>query len=174
VSSFSSPMFRKVLPVAAPAALVLALLSVSVAFAGLVSGSLPSAGFTYTSVTDNTVNITGDGIHFKTKDSINIKTTYSRVAPSSTLLGWHYHNGPNFVTVTNGTLTLYDDACNAIDLPAGHSYVEATGQVINARVDPVKNSTLPSDQKVEWFTTRLYPMDAPDPGTVAVPPSCTP
>ena len=149
--------------------MVLVLMTVGVALAGLVGGSLPTTGFTFTSVTDNAVNMTGNGIHLKTKDSVNVKSTYSRVAPSSALLGWHFHNGPVFVTVTVGTLTLYDAACNAIDVAAGHTYVEQTGQVLNARLDPAKNSGV---DRVEWLTTRLYPADAGDP--VSVDPPCDP
>jgi len=147
----------------------LALVTASVALGGLLGGSLPTAGFTFTSVSDNAVNITGDGIHLKTKDSINVKTTYSRVAPSSALLGWHYHNGPVIVTVTVGTVTFFDGSCGTWDVAAGHTYIETTGQVLNARVDPAKNDGIGT---VEWFTTRLYPGDTGDP--VSVDPPCAP
>ena len=147
----------------------LALVMASVAFGGLVGGALPTSGFTYTSVSDNTVNITGDGVHLKTKDTINVKTTYSRVAPSSALLGWHYHNGPVIVTVTVGTLTFFDGRCGTWDVAAGHTYIETTGQVLNARVDPAKNAGIGT---VEWFTTRLYPDGTGDP--VGVDPPCAP
>jgi len=150
-------------------AAMFALLGASVVMAGLVGGTLPSAGFTYTSVSDNTVNMTGDGIHLKTKDAINVKTTYSRVAPSSALLGWHYHNGPVIVTVTTGTLTFFDSSCRTWDLGPGHTYIESTGEVLNARVDPAKNAGIAT---VEWFTTRLYPDGTGDPVEVA--PPCTP
>jgi hypothetical protein len=142
----------------------------SVALAGLSSGALPTAGFTYTSVTDNTVNMSGSGIHLKTKDSVNVKTTYTRIAVDSNFaFGWHYHNGPVIVTVTAGTLTYYDSECRTFDLSAGHSYIESEGQVINAVVLAAKNT---GNAVVEWFTTRLYPLGSNDPAPVEAP--CTP
>ncbi len=147
----------------------LALVTGGNALAGLASGTLPAAGFTYTSVTDNEVNMAGDGVHLKTKGTTNVKTTYSRVPPSESLLGWHYHNGPVIVTVTVGTLTFFDSICGTWDLTVGQTYIETTGQVLNAKVDPAKNTGVAT---VEWFTTRLYPDGAADPVTVAAP--CTP
>ena len=160
---------RRSLIVGAVAAVV-ALTTANVALAGLTAGSLPSTGFTYTSVTDNTVNIEGSGIHLKTKESINVKTTYTRVPVDANFaFGWHYHNGPVIVTVTTGTLTYFDSSCQTFDLSAGHSYVESTGQVINAVVFASKNT---GNATVEWFTTRLYPLGTIDP--VLVPAPCTP
>lgn len=151
-------------------AATLALLSSSVASGALVGGSLPTAGFTYTSVTDNAVNMTGSGIHLKTKESVNVKTTYSRVAPSGDFVGgWHYHNGPVIVTVTVGTLTLFDSSCSSWDVTAGHTYIESTRQLLNAKILPSKNVGVSS---AEWFTTRLYPAGKPDPVPVSAP--CTP
>jgi len=150
-------------------AVTLALVTASATLGALVGGSLPSAGFTYTSDAINDVNMAGTGIHLKTKGPVDLKTTYSRVAPSSGLLGWHYHNGPVFVTVTVGTLTFFDSACGTWDLTAGQTYIETTGQILNARVDPAKN---PGIATVEWFTTRIYPDGALDPVPVDAP--CTP
>lgn len=140
------------------------------ALAGLIGGTLPAAGFTYTSVTDNDVNMTGDGIHLKIKSAATIKTTYSKAPPGPDFLGpWHYHNGPVIVTVTVGTLTFYDSSCNTWDLTAGHTYVESTNQVLNAKVLAAKNAGVAN---VEWFTTRLYPEGAVDPAPVD--PPCVP
>ena len=94
------------------AVVVLVLMTVSIALAGLVGGSLPTTGFTFTSVTDNTVDITGSGSHLKTRDSVNVKSAYSRVAPSSALLGWHFHDAPVFVTVTVTRAQLIQHECN--------------------------------------------------------------
>ena len=100
----------------------------------------------------------------------NVKTTYSRVPPSDSYeAGWHYHNGPVFVTVTVGTLTLYTNTCAQIDILPGHSYIESPRQVLNAKVLPSKN---PGVANVEWFTTRVYPEGTIDPVPVAQP--CTP
>lgn len=148
----------------------LATLSVGTALGALVNGTLPTAAFTFTSVSNNDVNMTGPGIHLKTKGPVNVKTTYTRFAPSATTtFGWHYHNGPVILTVTAGTLTYIDSACQTWDVTAGSSYIESTGEVLNAKADPAKNV---GSASVEWFTTRLYPADATDP--VAVDPPCTP
>jgi hypothetical protein len=148
----------------------LALFTASTALGALISGSLPAVGFTYTSVTDNSVNMDGNGIHLKTKGSVDVKTTYSQVAPSTAFAGgWHYHNGPVIVTVTVGTLTFFDASCNSWDLSAGHTYIESAGQVLSAKVLPAKN---PGIGAAEWFTTRLYPAGSGDPVGVSAP--CTP
>jgi hypothetical protein len=137
--------------------------------AALVGGSLPSAGLTYISLTENAVNMAGDPIRLKIKDNVTVKTTYSFATPSdSALVGtWHFHNGPVFVTVTAGTLTLYDATCNSWDIGEGHTYIESAGQVLVAKALASKNST-----SVQWFTTRLYPEGTTDPVAVNAP--CTP
>ena len=159
---------RKFVPSGA-IAVALVLTIASTALGGLVGGSLPTAGFTFTSDAINAVNMEGNGIHLKTKASVDVKTTFSRVAPSQTLLGWHYHVGPVIVAVTAGTLTYFDAACGTWDLTAGQSYIESTGEVLNAKIDPAKNSGVTT---VDWFTTRLYPDGATDPVPVDAP--CTP
>lgn len=159
---------RRLVPSGAMA-LILVLLTAGVALGGLVGGSLPTAGFTFTSETINAVNMEGNGIHLKIKASVDVKTTFSRVAPSQALLGWHYHPGPVIVTVTAGTLTYFDGSCGTWDLSAGQSYIESTGEVLNAMIDPAKNAGVST---VDWFTTRLYPDGATDP--VPVDPPCTP
>ncbi len=160
---------RLVLPGAVAAALALA--GASVAFGALVSGSLPAASFTYTSTSINDVNMAGTGVHLKTKGAITVKTTYSKVAPSEAFVGgWHYHNGPVLVTVTVGTITLFGGDCGTWDVSAGQTYLETTGQVLNAKILPAKNGgTTPA----EWFTTRLYPEGAADPVPLAEAP-CSP
>jgi hypothetical protein len=145
---------------------VLVLAFAGTALAGLVSGSLPSGAFTFTSTTINDANMTGDGIHLKTKGPVNVKTTYTRLPPTGALTGWHYHNGPVIVTVAVGTLTYLDANCNEWDLRSGESYIESTGQILNAYLDPTKNSGL---DNVEWFTTRLYAAGSSDPVVVAAP-----
>lgn len=157
---------RRIAAVAVAATLTLA--SAGVALGGLVGGSLPTAGLTYVSVTQNAVNMAGDAIRLKIKDDVTVKTTYSIVAPSDAFLGgWHYHNGPVIVTVTAGMLTFYSGTCGSWDVSAGHTYIESAGEVLIARALPSKNTG-----NVEWFTTRLYPQGASDPSPVDAP--CTP
>jgi hypothetical protein len=147
----------------------LVLILAGTALGGLVNGSLPGAGFTFTSRTVNDVNMVGDRIRLKTKGGVDVKTTYTRLAPTGALTGWHYHNGPVIVTVAVGTLTYVDAACNHWDVSAGQSYIESTGEILNAYLDPAKNAGL---DHVEWFTTRLYPAGAADPVGVSAP--CAP
>ena len=161
---------RTLIAIVASLAMV-ALLAANTALGALVTGSLPTAGFVHTSVADNTVDMTGTGIHLKTKAPVNVKTTYSRVTPSANFVGgWHHHNGPVIVTVTVGTLTFYDEECGTWDVSAGHTYIESTGEVLNAKVLPAKNTT---SGIAEWFTTRLYPLGASDPTPEDAAP-CTP
>jgi quercetin dioxygenase-like cupin family protein len=109
-------------------------------------------------------------IDMRAAKATNVKTTYSRVPPSSTFeAGWHYHNGPVIVTVTAGTLTLIDATCASWDIAPGHTYIESPKQVLNAKALPTKNTGI---DNVEWFTTRLYSSGAIDPVPVAAP--CTP
>lgn len=145
------------------------ILGTSTVNAALVSGTLPGAAFTYTSLTQNAVNMAGDAIRLKIKDDVTVKTTYSFATPSDTALvgGWHYHNGPVILTITAGTLTLFGGNCRSWDVSAGHTYIESTGQVLVAKAYASKNSGT-----VEWFTTRLYPEGAQDPVPVDAP--CTP
>jgi hypothetical protein len=145
------------------------ILGASTVNAALVNGTLPAAGFTYTSLTQNAVNMAGDPIRLKIKDNVTVKTTYSFATPSNSALvgSWHYHQGPVFVTVTTGTLTLYDSSCNSWDIPAGHTYIESEGQVLVAKALASKN-----DGNVQWFTTRVYPEGGMDPVPVDAP--CTP
>jgi quercetin dioxygenase-like cupin family protein len=165
---FGSTFARRLVLLVVLAA-IMTLLTAGTTLGALVGGALPTAGFTYLSVTDNEVNMTGDGVHLKSKGTVNVKTTYSRVAPSAALLGWHYHNGPVIVTVTTGVLTFFDGNCGTWDVDAGHTYIESTGEVLNARLDPLKN---PGVAAVEWFTTRLFPEGTTDPVEVDAP--CAP
>jgi hypothetical protein len=137
--------------------------------AALVSGTLPASAFTYTATTINSVNMAGDAVRLKIKDNVTVKTTYSFATPNdAALVGtWHYHNGPVFVTVTAGTLTLFDDTCGSWDINAGQTYIESAGQVLVAKALVAKNTGV-----VQWFTTRVYPDGATDPVSVDAP--CTP
>jgi quercetin dioxygenase-like cupin family protein len=198
--------------VALAAAAVLAALVAGTALGALGSGTLPTAGYIYTSTLDEPVDgasghvtaadlatleryvaslssiadptsaqrvalatyadrLSGYRSRYASEVALHaprgavVKTTYSLVPPSDSYrAGWHFHNGPVIVTVTAGTLTLVDASCTAIDVAAGHSYIESPGQVLDARAVPAKNAGVAD---VEWFTTRLYPAGAIDPVPVA-------
>lgn len=153
-------------------AVILALLTASIALGALISGTLPTLSFTYTSDTINDVNMAGSGVHLKSHGATDVKTTYSVVPQTNWATfnaGWHYHNGPVIVTVTNGTLTFYGSECETWDVSAGQTFIETTGQVLNARLLASKNTG--GNTSVDWFTVRLYPDGAADP--VPVDPPCT-
>lgn len=160
---------RRLVPAGLLAAGLLVVAAAPSALAGLVGGSLPTAGFTFVSTTDGGVNVRGNGIQLFARGPVDVKSTYSRVPPSGALLGWHHHNGPVLVSVTRGTLTLVDGNCSTRDITVGETYVESPGQVLNAYADPAKNAGLGA---VEWFTTRMYPAGATDPVPDTAP--CTP
>jgi hypothetical protein len=159
---------RRLLPAGLLAAGVLVIIGAPGAMAGLVGGTLPTTGFTFVSTTDTGLNIRGGGVQLSSHGPIEVKSTYSKIAPTGALLGWHHHNGPVLVSVTVGTLTLLDDNCGTWDVTAGETYVESPRQILNAYADPAKNAGLDS---VEWLTTRLYPAGATDPVPDAAP--CT-
>jgi uncharacterized membrane protein len=145
------------------------ILGTSAVNAALVGGSLPTTGLTYLSLTENAVNMAGDAIRLKIKDNVTVKTTYSIVTPADQIVGgWHYHNGPVIVTVAVGTLTFYDANCGSWDVAAGETYIESTGEVLNARAVSAKNP----GGSLQWFSTRLYPEGSNDPVPVDAP--CTP
>jgi hypothetical protein len=164
IGQWRTPRKRRLAGIAAAGILLLGLAGTTLA--GLASGSLPASAFTFTSSTINSVDIGGSGIKLKTRGTIDVKTTYTRLAPTGALTGWHYHNGPVIVTVAVGTLTYLDAQCRTWDLSAGQSYIESSGEVLNAFLDPAKN---PGLSYVEWFTTRLYPAGAADPVGVSAP-----
>jgi hypothetical protein len=91
--------------VAVATALVLGTSTVS---AALASGSLPTVGLTYTSVTENAVNMAGDAIRLKIKDNVTAKTTYSFATPSDPALIFDLPDdcgGSDFVLSRAGTGT---------------------------------------------------------------------
>jgi len=160
---------RRLVPAGILAAGLLVVAGAPNALAGLVGGSLPTAGFTFVSTTDGGVNVHGSGVQLRSRGPLDIKSTYSKIPPDGALLGWHHHNGPVLVSLTRGTLTLVDENCATWDITAGQTYVESPGQILNAYAAPSKNAGLDS---VEWFTTRLYPAGDTDP--VPEPAPCTP
>jgi quercetin dioxygenase-like cupin family protein len=56
--------------------------------------------------------------------------------------GWHSHNATLAVTVSAGTLTLYDTACERQDVTAGQGSLEEAGTVHLARNEGATPATL--------------------------------
>jgi hypothetical protein len=161
--------------------------------AGLDKGELPIAGFTHTSLVDTVTPIGGPmptpesladvyawlaqrdraereaaaGVDLGMPGPIAVETTYTlQPADLSYRFRWHSDNGPVIFTVTTGTLTFVDDACQTFDLVAGHSHIEPPGMALNALTLPEKN---PGVAAVGWFTTRLYAEGATDPVAIDAP-----
>lgn len=83
-----------------------------------------------------------DGYHFDSsgfkifqKDREDVVMRQISIAPGGNN-GWHFHPGPSFVIVTQGTLSLYeanDPTCTAHNYTAGDGFVEEPGDIHIAR-----------------------------------------
>ena len=80
--------------------------------------------------------------------------------------GWHYHPGPTYVLITQGTDTLYeanDPTCTAHQYPAGTGFVELAGDVHISR----NEGTTPTVALVTFLNVSVggaFRFDAPTPG----------
>ena len=98
----------------------------------------------------NKVDIDRNGIDFETSRKVDVITTFSSQPSTWAGSGWHYHNGPVFISVTTGTLTFWTTTCRKIQITAGQGYIESTGQVLLAK-------NLDSTTAAEWYTSRVIP-----------------
>lgn len=98
----------------------------------------------------NKVDIDRNGIDFETSRKVDVITTFSSQPSTWAGSGWHYHNGPVFVSVTMGTLTFWTSTCRKFQITAGQGYIESIGQVLLAK-------NLDSTTVAEWFTSRVIP-----------------
>jgi hypothetical protein len=140
------------------------------------TGELPVAAFTHISVVDDDLTLAdiylGEAdadpdVDIDTSGSIAVETIYTLERPDVGYeTGWYRHSGPAIFTVTVGTLTFIDDSCQTFDLVAGQSYIESSGEILNAVLVPHKNL---DGEAVGWFTTRLSPVGAAGPLPVSVP-----
>jgi quercetin dioxygenase-like cupin family protein len=79
-----------------------------------------------------------------------IAVVHSSMAPGGTL-GWHSHPDVVFVTVTEGTMTLYDasdPSCTPYVVTAGQAFVEPIGHVHIARNES-------DTDRVSWYATHI-------------------
>jgi hypothetical protein len=98
----------------------------------------------------NKVDIDRNGIDFETSRKVDVITTFLSQPSTWAGSGWHYHNGPVFVSVTMGTLTFWTKTCRKFQITAGQGYIESPGQVLLAK-------NLDSTTVAEWFTSRVIP-----------------
>ena len=78
--------------------------------------------------------------------------------------GWHRHPGPVFISVKEGTMTFYDENCNATVVSAGQGFLDAGDDAHLAR----NESGSPSTNVVTYFApphTTILRIDAPQPPT---------
>ena len=107
-----------------------------VAFAGTALATA-SAGFSAQTLsrgalTTNVQANTGE-IKLQTKGDVDFVTSAVTIAPNGSS-GWHTHPGVVLVTVATGSLTFYDQNCNATVHPAGSAFFESgddAGLVLN-------------------------------------------
>jgi hypothetical protein len=98
----------------------------------------------------NKVDFERNGIEFETERKVDIITTFSSQPSTWVGSGWHYHNGPVFVSVTHGALTFWTSTCRKFTITAGHGYIETPGRILLAK-------NLDSTTVAEWFTSRVIP-----------------
>jgi len=83
--------------------------------------------------------------------------------------GWHTHPGPSMVTVTEGTVTVYEDDCTSTTYTVGQTFTDlGCGDVHNLRNESAVVAKTVSVQIVPHGAIRRQ--DMPDPGCPQVPP----
>jgi quercetin dioxygenase-like cupin family protein len=83
--------------------------------------------------------------------------------------GWHTHPGPSLITVTEGTVTVYEDDCTSTTYSVGESFTDiGCGDVHNIRNETGTEAKTIAVQIVPHGATRR--IDAADPGCPQVPP----
>jgi quercetin dioxygenase-like cupin family protein len=83
--------------------------------------------------------------------------------------GWHTHPGPSMVTVTEGTVTVYEDDCTFATYSVGESFTDiACGDIHNVRNETGAEAKTVAVQLVPHGAVRRE--DRGDPGCPNVPP----
>jgi len=83
--------------------------------------------------------------------------------------GWHTHPGPSMVTVTEGTVTVYEDDCSSTTYTVGQTFTDlGCGDVHDLRNDTAAVAKVVAVQIVPHGAVRRE--DKPDPGCAQVPP----
>jgi len=95
------------------------------------------------------------------KDGLAIQTQTITFQPGGQS-GWHSHPGPVFISVKEGTMTFYDQDCNATVLTAGQGFLDVGEDRHLAR----NESGSPAINVVTYFVpphTTVLRIDAPQP-----------
>jgi quercetin dioxygenase-like cupin family protein len=120
---------------------LVAVMSAGTSLATAPSGS--TANFTYRATIPPLHSDSNDYKVFQ-KNSEDIVMRELTIIPGGSS-GWHFHPGPTYVIVTQGTLSLYeanDPTCTAQRFTAGDGFVEAPGDVHVARNEGTTNLVL--------------------------------
>jgi len=83
--------------------------------------------------------------------------------------GWHTHPGPSLVTVTEGTVTVYEDNCTSATYSVGQTFTDlGCGDVHNVVNETGAEAKTVAVQIIPHGAVRRE--DKPDPGCPQVPP----
>jgi quercetin dioxygenase-like cupin family protein len=94
-------------------------------------------------------------VELKTEGLSDVFVTHIRIKPGGHS-GWHSHPGPSIISVTEGTLTLYDD-CD--DFQVGHHYPAGMALVEDAEcMHMVVNQ---GNTDLEFIVVQIIPLGAP-------------
>jgi quercetin dioxygenase-like cupin family protein len=94
-----------------------------------------------------------DGIKIKTKNPVDVATLEVTFAPGASA-GWHFHPGPVFVVIREGTLSVWDEDCVKNEYSPGETFFEAG----RAESLLVKNES--TDTTVRVYGTFIVPEGA--------------
>ena len=62
-------------------------------------------------------------LHTRVRGDSDLYITQNTIQPGGQS-GWHTHPGPSLVTVTEGTITVYEDDCTSETFTAGQSFTD--------------------------------------------------
>jgi quercetin dioxygenase-like cupin family protein len=133
------------------------------------NGVIPAGHFKYHN-TGNVENTPGLKLELKTNMATDFIISSVVVAPGGQV-GWHTHNGPVFINIRRGTLTLLESRggeCERRDVgPGGLTILEQGTGVHNGY-------NLSTSENVEYATVGWAPRGVPQRVDISPAPACTP
>ena len=155
---------KRVVIGAAVAAVICSALAWATAGSGTSSVLVGAANYEPFKVKREAAN--GWEVEIEAKQGLRIATQTITFAPGGQS-GWHTHPGPVFISVKEGTMTFYDDNCNATVLMAGQGFLDEGAHPHLAR----NESGAPATNVVTYFappTATSLRIDAPQPLTCSL------
>ena len=144
------------------AALIFAGLALATPSSGTVS-TLTGPPVTYEPFKVKRDSADGWKVKIDANDGLTV-ATQSISFPAGSSSGWHRHPGPVFISVKEGTMTFYDEQCNATVMTAGQGFLDVGDDAHLAR----NESGSPATNVVTYFApphTTILRIDAPQPST---------